>query len=180
VNRVAARIRALAIALIALVLLTPVLLPLVTGHRLVVIDGGSMSPTLEVGDVLLASAPTGDDLHVGRIVVVGEQGGLYTHRVVEVGSDAAGGVRARLQGDANPVADPGRVEQSDVYGVYAGHVTGAAAVLVRALTTPPGTIVLLAVAVVLLLTGARGAAPRRARRSPRSPQPLDPRAADAP
>jgi signal peptidase I len=168
-----ARLRAAAISLIALVLVVPVLLPVVTGHRLIVVDGASMSPTFEIGDVLLTAAPTGDDLEVGRIVVVGEPGALYTHRVLEVDRDGAD-VRARLQGDANTVPDPGWVHQREVFAVYETHVAGLPAVLLRGAITPPGTLVLLAIAVVLLLIGAGGAALRPARRSRRSPQRADP------
>lgn len=154
----AAIARSALVALIALVLVTPVLMPLVTGHRLIVVDGGSMSPTFEPGDVLVTSVPTGADLEVGRIVVVGEPGGLYSHRVTEVEPRAAGGVRARLMGDANTVPDPGWVREADVFAIYQTHVAGIPAVIVRAIITLPGTIVLLVIAVALLLVGARGAA----------------------
>lgn len=166
--------RAALAALIALVLIVPALAPLVTGHRLIVVDGGSMRPTFDVGDVLVTAAPTGDDLAVGAILVIGRTGSLYTHRVVEVDPEQQ---RARLRGDANPVADPGWVAQSDVYAVYLDHLTGPFAQLVRAVTTLPGTLILLAVAIVLLLSGARDATRRRSRPSPRSPQHHDPRAA---
>lgn len=159
-------VRSALVALIALVLVTPMLMPLVTGHRLIAVDGGSMSPTFELGDVLVTSAPTGDDLEVGRIVVVGEPGSLYSHRVTEVEHPAAGGVRARLTGDANTVPDPGWVREADVFAIYQTHLAGIPAAIVRALITLPGTIALLAIAVVLLLVGARGAPP--------TPEPTDP------
>lgn len=158
-------VRVVLVVVLALVLLVPALLPAVTGHRLVVVDGGSMSPTFEVGDVLLTAPPTGDDLHVGRILVVGAEGSVYTHRVVEVDAD---GARARLRGDANDVADPGWVTQEDVYAVYVSHASGAAATVVRSVTTMPGNLVLLAIAVGLLLIGVRPARP------PRHPSPPSP------
>jgi signal peptidase I len=175
-----ARVRVVIVAVIALVLVTPVLMPLVTGHRLIVVDGGSMSPTFQIGDVLVTAAPTGDDLQLGRIVVVGESGTLYTHRVREVERSGAGGARARLQGDANSVPDPGWVVQHDVYAIYETHLGGVPAALARGVITPPGTLVLLAIAVALLLIGARGAVPRPARRSRRSLRRHDPREAPAP
>lgn len=175
-----ARIRVAIVALLALVLITPILMPLVTGHRLIVVDGGSMSPTFEIGDVLLASAPTGDDLRPGRIVVVGQPGSLYTHRVIEVDADAVGGPRARLRGDANTVPDPGWVPQHELYAVYGTHLAGAPAALVRGVITPPGSYVLLVAVIVLMLIGVRGAAPRPDRRSPRSPRPHGPGEAPAP
>lgn len=175
----AAIARTALVALIALVLITPVLMPFVTGHRLIVVDGGSMSPTFERGDLLVTAAPSGADLEVGRIVVVGEPGSLYSHRVTEVERPAAGDVRARLTGDANTVPDPGWVREADVFAVYLTHIAGIPAVLVRALITPPGTIVLLVIAVVLLCASVPRAAPRPARRARRSPPPLDPPEAPA-
>lgn len=174
-----ARVRVAVIALIAFVLVAPILMPLVSGHSLIVVDGGSMSPTFEVGDVLLTSPPTGADLEVGRIVVVGEPGTLYTHRVLEVDRDAVD-VRARLQGDANTVPDPGWVHEREVFAVYETHMAGLPALLLRSVITPPGTLVLLAITVILLLIGASGTALRPARRSRRSPQPADPREAPVP
>lgn len=176
VLRVAAAVVA---AIIGLVLIAPVLAPLVTGHRLIVVDGGSMSPSFGAGDVLVTVAPTGDDLHLGAVVVIGTRGSLYTHRVVEV-EGAGENARARLQGDANSVPDPGWVRQGDVYAVVLTALTGAAGFAVRAVTTVPGTIVLLVVAIALLLTGARDAARRPRRPSPHSPMPFDPPAARVP
>ena len=166
-------------AVIIVVLVAPVLAPLVTGHRLVVVDGGSMSPSFVAGDVLVTAPPTGDDMHLGAVLVMGTQPSLYTHRVVEV--DHAGDeTRARLRGDANPVPDPGWVRQGDVYAVVVAALTGPVGHIVRVVTTVPGTIVLLAAAIALLLTGARDATRRPRRRSRHSPTPSDPMAEPAP
>lgn len=166
-------------AVIGLVLIAPVLAPLVTGHRLIVVAGGSMSPNFDAGDVLVTAAPTGDDLHLGAVVVIGTRGSLYTHRVIEV-EGAGKEARARLRGDANSVADPGWVRQGDVYAVVLTALTGPAGFAVRVVTTAPGTVVLLVVAIALLLTGARDAVRRPRRRSPRSPTRPDPAAARVP
>ncbi len=166
-------------AVILVVLVAPMLAPLVTGHRLIVVDGGSMSPSFDVGDVLVTAAPTGDDLQLGAVLVIGTQGSLYTHRVVEVDREG-GATRARMQGDANPVPDPGWVRQGDVHAVVLVALTGPTGHLVRLVTTVPGTIVLLVAAIVLLLTGAGDAVRRPRRRSPRSPTQPDPTAARAP
>lgn len=177
--RAGAVARLVAVGIIAAVLLVPVLTPAVTGHRLIVVDGGSMAPSYLVGDVLLTGPPSGDDLVPGRVVVVGTPGSLYTHRVIEVeGTGEA--ARARLQGDANSVPDPTRVSQRDVYAVPLVHLGGAVAAVVRGLTTLPGTLVLLAAAVALLLTGARAGTPRPSHRSQRMPRPRGRRAAPAP
>lgn len=166
-------------AIIGLVLVAPVLAPLVTGHRLIVVDGGSMSPSFDAGDVLVTAVPTGDDLVVGAVVVIGTPGSLYTHRVIAV--DGVGDeARARLQGDANAVPDPGWVGQNDVYATVLTALTGPTGHLVRAVTTMPGTIVLLVIAIALLLTGQWDAARASSRPSRRSPTRPDPTAARVP
>lgn len=176
-------LRGALVALIALVLAFPVVAPVVSGHRLIVVDGGSMSPTVESGDVLVTTAPTGHDLEVGRILIIGTPGTLYAHRVIKVDRAAAPGggePRARLQGDANATPDPSWVMQHDVYAVYLTHLDGAAAGVVRVVITLPGIVILLALAVLLLLTGARAGTPPRSRRSPHSPPHPGPPAAPGP
>ncbi|HTN58536.1 MAG TPA: signal peptidase I [Protaetiibacter sp.] len=177
---IALRVGAAAVAtVIIVVLVAPMLAPLVTGHRLVVVDGGSMAPSFDAGDVLVTAAPSGHDLHVGAVLVIGTHESLYTHRVVEV--DRAGDeTRARLRGDANPVPDPGWVRQGDVYAVVVTALTGPVGHIVRVVTTVPGTIVLLAAAIALLLTGARDATRRPRPRSRHSPTRPDRTAEPAP
>lgn len=176
-------LRGVLVVLIALALALPVAAPVVSGHRFIVVDGGSMSPTVKSGDVLVTTAPTGHDLEVGRILIVGTPGTLYAHRVIKVDRATApegGEPRARLQGDANATPDPSWVTQGDVYAVYLTHLGGATAWVVRAATTLPGTVILLAVAVLLLLTGTGTEARRRARRSQHSPPPPSPPATPGP
>ena len=72
-------------------------------------------------------------------------------------------------GDANPMPDPGWVRQGDVYAVVVTALTGPVGHIVRVVTTVPGTIVLLAAAIALLLTGARDATRRPRPRSRHSP-----------
>lgn len=142
------------VALLVMLLLPPLLLPLLTGHRLVVVDGGSMVPTYQPGDVLLTAPPTGDDLEVGRIVLVGTPPTSYVHRVIEVDDEKAP-TRARLKGDANAVPDPGWVTEGDVSAVPVARITGAAAVLLRGISTAPGNVILAALMVGLALLPIR-------------------------
>lgn len=145
---VARVLRWTAVAGIGLALLAPFALPLLTDRQLTVVDGGSMEPTLHRGDVLLTRPPTDDDLRTGRILVIGTPPDRYTHRVVEVDAD---GSRLRLRGDANAVPDPTWVRRSEVEAVLVTAITGPAATLTRAVTSPPGTVLLLAVLAVLLV-----------------------------
>lgn len=153
--------RVLAWVLLALsgcLLLAPNLAPLVTGHRLVVVDGGSMEPTMYRGDVVLTAPPVGDDLQVGNVVVVGAPPAGYTHRVIETTGEGTD-KRARLQGDANDVADPHWVSQTDVTAVPVWSLSGVPAVFVRSALQPPGSLVITALLVVALvfLLSASGA-----------------------
>lgn len=101
-----------ALALVAVVVIG---LPLATDHKWRTVETGSMRPTLEPGDVILAApmdraAETGDmivfvdPVHGDRDVV---------HRLVDV--DAEG--RLVTQGDANSSVDPWTLHPDDVTGV---------------------------------------------------------------
>jgi len=142
-------VRVAAIAIIVLALVGPVLLALM-GHRVLVVDGGSMSPTFERGDVVVTSRPTGADLTVGRPVLIGTGASTYLHRVVERVDD-----RAKLQGDANPAPDPGWVTQADVTGIVSVHLGPPWSSSVGLLTTWPARIALVGLLVVLVWSGRR-------------------------
>lgn len=136
--------RGIVVALMLLVaglIITPRALP-PFGYHLIAIEGGSMSPTYVAGDVLIARAPTGEDLRAGVVVTVGDPGSLYTHRVMNV--DASGA--AQLQGDANATADPRRVTEADVYAVPQARITGASAAAIILLSSSFGTIMLVIIA----------------------------------
>jgi signal peptidase len=74
------------------------------GRQLVIIDGGSMAPTIPNGSaVIVGTHPA--DVRVGDVVTIRipSSGVLFTHRVVSIETDAAG-TALRTKGDAN--ADP--------------------------------------------------------------------------
>jgi len=75
-------------------------------YRVVAVQGESMSPAIERGDLLLVMRP--DHVELGDIVVFEADGSVVTHRVVAIGDD--GGYVT--QGDANPSPDrwgPGEI-----------------------------------------------------------------------
>lgn len=155
-----AAIRWAIISLVLLIVAAPHLLTL-TGHRIIAVDGGSMAPTYQPGDVLLTGPPTGDDLQVGRILVVGVPPTLYTHRVIDVRRSGDGAGEARLRGDANTTPDPGWVSQDDVFAIPVLHLAQPAATLVTAVTSTPGMLVLAGIGAVLLLSASRRSHPKR-------------------
>lgn len=142
--------------LCALILLLPIGTTL-AGLRLLVVDGASMAPTYRVGDIVVIGGPTGSDLTIGAVVLIGDGEDRYVHRVV-----ARDGDLATLQGDANEVADPAPVAQEDVAGVVLAHIGGTAAIVVNVTTSVAGRIALVLVLVLLLLL-----APGRTNRTPR-------------
>lgn len=150
-----------AVTMIALLLLTPYLLPLVSGHRLIRVDGGSMAPTLQPGDFIITAPPSGDDLHSNAVLVIGTPPHAYTHRVIDTRRD--GDVsEAKMRGDANTVADPGWVSQDSVYAVVIGSIDGTAAGVIGFVTGPPGTVVL-AIVLIALLVGLIPVSTRQSR-----------------
>ena len=102
-----------------LVMLTPSVLRLcpflVGADASYIVLGGSMKPTLRLGDLAFTVKVDPSDIEVGDIVVVKTDSRVYMHRVVEkVESD--GGVLFRLKGDANEDPDWGYVAGSQIIG----------------------------------------------------------------
>ena len=91
------------------------LISVVTGWQAVVIESGSMEPTLNVGDVLFLTDPP--DTAVGQRSVITfrrADGELVTHRVFETDAATPSYI---TKGDANPSPDADIVDGSQVVGV---------------------------------------------------------------
>ncbi|MFN8024159.1 MAG: signal peptidase I [Acidimicrobiales bacterium] len=84
----------------------------IAGWRPVTITSGSMSPSLQVGDVLMISDEGVDTVGQRSIVVFDRDGTLIAHRVF-----AVDGERLVTKGDANPSPDTDRVTNADVIGI---------------------------------------------------------------
>jgi len=86
-----------------------------SGLRLLVVDGGSMAPLIQQGDLVITSSLGATDVGPGGIILAHRYGGapgeLLLHRVVERGA----GWRI-TKGDANQSSDAGRVADSAVAG----------------------------------------------------------------
>lgn len=99
--------------LCGLVLWSVVLLPV--GFHGSIITSGSMRPTINAGDVVVAKPiSAGTDL-LGRVVVAHDPArptSLLTHRVV---SELAGG-ELRTRGDANAMSDSDMITRADIVG----------------------------------------------------------------
>jgi signal peptidase I len=105
-------------------------------YKVVAIQGGSMSPTIERGDLAFFIRP--DNVEVGDIVIFEVAGSIVTHRIVAIDPD--GGYVT--QGDANPSTDRWQPGELHIVGDYLFHIplignlfsTGAAAYLTDAET----------------------------------------------
>ncbi|MBA2953066.1 signal peptidase I [Nocardioides sp. CGMCC 1.13656] len=89
---------------------------LLFGLRPLVFESGSMSPTIDTGDLAISHQVQADSLREGQIVSVpAGDGTRVTHRVVSVEHDHGQAVLV-LRGDANEVDDatPYRVGEADV------------------------------------------------------------------
>jgi signal peptidase len=74
------------------------------GIRPNLVSGGSMSPALNPGDIVILRPVEPENIRVGDIIRVVQAGTPILHRVIEI-RDGEGGRRFVTQGDANNVAD---------------------------------------------------------------------------
>jgi signal peptidase len=80
-----------------------------------IIASGSMSPTLDVGDVSIVIPVNPSQIHVGDIIQYKQAGEMTLHRVVEI--EQAEGARLFVtKGDANPIADSDPIFPAQIKG----------------------------------------------------------------
>lgn len=154
----------------AVILLWPAQLGGITA--LTVVNGHSMEPTYEtgdlvvsvklpryrVGDVVSFAVPEGQDGAGGRVI----------HRIVDVRT-TAGGRTYTTQGDHNPQPDPWRIGDADILGRAFAHVPRVGVGL-----TPQGAPIVLAIAlggIVTLLLWGDGRGSRSRTREPHDDHP---------
>ena len=98
------------------------------------VEGVSMRPTLQAGDLIVLKGVDPRTLRKGDIVAVNvpksarDQYGLpgqVVHRIVRIGHDAAGGEFFVTKGDANSGADVFQTHPGDVVGKLAFHIPAA-------------------------------------------------------
>ncbi|MEZ0580019.1 signal peptidase I [Nocardioides sp. MH1] len=93
---------------------------LVLGIRPLVVQTGSMSPTIDAGALAWGRHVSADDLAVGDVVMVPKgDGDRVTHRIVAI-KETNTGTFVQLKGDANPAVDAQLYPVGDdVYRVFA-------------------------------------------------------------
>lgn len=116
VKRVVSGVLTLALAVGVLGFLGLAVGPHVFGYRTAVMLTGSMTGTIDPGDVVVSVPRPAKDVEVGDILTfhapVADRH-LETHRVIDVRHTDDGAVEVRTQGDANDAADPWRATISD-------------------------------------------------------------------
>lgn len=111
------------------VLVAWTVVPAVLGWSADVVVSGSMQPTLQVGDVVVARPVAAAELRPGQVLVVEDPDHPGAHRVHRlVGTDAGG---LHLQGDANGAPDSSPVSPDAVVGVATVRVPAVGWPLVR-------------------------------------------------
>lgn len=81
-------------------------------YRVVSVQGGSMAPTINLGDIAFVGRP--DSVEVGDIGVFQVNGHIVTHRIVGIDEDG----NYITQGDANPSPDRWNPDKVRLAGVY--------------------------------------------------------------
>ncbi len=123
-------------------------LPMPFGVGISVVLTGSMVPTLNVNDVVVVKSS--DSYSVGDIVVFQKDGDMVIHRLIEY--DEAEGM-IKTKGDANNV-DDGYTSIDAVKGKYLFKI-GFIGVIVNAVKSLPGMIIILGFAVFLMIRSFR-------------------------
>lgn len=122
--------------------------PSIFGHKLYVVDSGSMNPTIKVGTLIIVKEVEPKEVVKGDIITYhGSKTSLVTHRVVKVED---GGNRFITKGDANETADPMPLEGNKLIGkvVYSIPLIG---LILGVLNTKQGVGIALILILILLL-----------------------------
>ena len=141
-----------AIAAPVLVLLVILGFFLVTGLRLCAVQSSSMEPNIPTYSLCLVGTRYDyNSLQVGDIIVYDRPYDhlQVVHRIVSILDEGI-----ITQGDANPVDDGILLTESDIVGVYLGHIPGVGRI-VNIIRTPVGIGFILAIVVLLLISDVR-------------------------
>jgi signal peptidase len=107
------------IALLATVLIAYVgaQLLLATDTPFIVIASGSMSPALEVGDIIIVQKVPATSIQAGDIIAFDSPEEIRTiHRVTQIQTLPNGTIQFKTKGDANPSEETYWTSEEDVHG----------------------------------------------------------------
>lgn len=120
--------------------------PSILGHRLYIVDSGSMEPVLKVNSLIIVNEKTPDQINSGDILTYygPDTTTRVTHRVKEIGPNNEYFI---TQGDANNVEDAMPVEKGNVIGIVAFSIPYVGYAF-RFLSSVPGIVFIVAIGVV--------------------------------
>ena len=116
-------------------------MPMPFGYGAAVVLSGSMEPTFSKDDLIFVKKT--DSIDTGDIVVYQSNNSLVVHRVVSMDGDMV-----VTKGDANNIEDSS-FDKSAIKGVVVGSIPGLG-IIVTAIKTPTGTVVVLLCAFLLI------------------------------
>jgi len=91
---------------------------LATDMPFVAVASGSMTPGLEVGDLVIVQGVPASEIKEGDIIVFNkpDEKSQTIHRVITIETLANGTIRFKTKGDANPTEDPQWIPEQNVHG----------------------------------------------------------------
>jgi len=115
----------------------PEQVPTFLGVAPLIVQSGSMYPSIEVDDLIFTKSIKQEDIRAGAkdseapgtviAYLANREGPVVTHRVIEISTDEEGARRYLMQGDANNTPDEKLVREDQVVGEYFLRVKGAGA-----------------------------------------------------
>ncbi len=104
--------------------LYPEMPPSVFGVTPMVTLSGSMSGTIEVGDLIFVDKAEPEELEAGDIIAFMSGKSVVTHRILEVQTAEDGAIQWLTKGDANNAEDQDLVHQDKLVGIYRSRIPG--------------------------------------------------------
>ena len=130
----------------------PEKIPSVAGFSVMTVLSGSMSPYLNVGDMIVVKETDPAVLKEGDVITYRQNSGLIiTHRIIQLSSDD-NGLMFKTKGDANNVEDFGFVHERQLVGKVAFKIPYGGYVA-RFVRTPYGFVIFILVPVIILILG---------------------------
>ena len=88
--------------------------PEIFNHKMYYVESGSMSPTINVGSLIVVEGMRGDNINVQDIITFKtDDGTVVTHRLVAINNDGKDYV---TRGDANSTDDPMPIGKENIIG----------------------------------------------------------------
>ena len=105
------------ILLILQVIQNPKKIPNLFGYKVFNVISGSMEPTLEIGDIVIAKETEIENIKQEDIITFRQENSIVTHRVIDIIKEN-GKTFYQTKGDNNNANDEKLVEYQNVEGIY--------------------------------------------------------------